>query len=158
MVKSQEKFSKEVLSDNFEMKSLIVTVEGSGDKIEVHEDGQDKPDDLIFSVPENSKIILTFKYVVKHKPIKKLTYYQAIKKAGIPLKTRNEHISDYVEPNTPERPVYTHTFSPEDVPGGFFARGTHPASSHFYEEGKEFLVIHWHVDIAKKGSKAHLKS
>lgn len=157
MVKTQEQFTKEVLTENFIMKSLIAAIEGSDDRIEVHEDGQNKPDDLVFVVPEHSKVILTFKFVVKNKPIKKLTYYQAIKKAGIPLKTRNENIAEYLEPNTPENPVYTHTFSPEDVPGGFFARGTHPASSHFYEDGKEFLVIHWHIDINKKGTKPHLK-
>lgn len=158
MVKSKERFREDFLTDNFILKALIVTVQGTNEVIEVHEELESLPDSLVFSVPEHSKLAFTIKYVVKSRPIKKISYYHAIKKAGIPIKSRHDGISDVVEPNTPENPVYTYTFSPDDIPGGFFARGTHPASSHFYEDGKEFLSVDWHIEITKKGSKSYLKT
>lgn len=131
-----------------------ISVEVEGQTLVFDQDMDDAPEDgkIHFYLPEYASYVLTFKYKCK-RHIKKLSYRQGIKKGGITVKTRHEHMADEAPANDETLPIHTITLPPDELPGGMLVRGSYLASSCFLEDGKEVLLCPWSLDIIKKGQK-----
>lgn len=150
MSKTREELIAQYQADNFELFSLTITVDGFDEKLRFSHDMEDMPQEIYFSIPEYSEYTVTFEYRAKHTPIKKLSYYEVVKKGGLPLKTKKPYIADLVEV-TPEGEYHTVTLPKDKLPGGMFLRGTFPASATFYSDGKEIITNPFSIEITKKG-------
>ena len=94
MSKSREELIAQYQTDNFELFSLEINVEGFDQGLKFSQDMENMPQELFFSIPEYSTYTVTIQYRVKNTPIKKLNYYEVVKKGGIPLKTRKQFVAD----------------------------------------------------------------
>lgn len=148
MSKSREELVAQYKTDNFELYSLEIKVEGFDEGLKFWQDMEVMPQSLYFSIPEHATYTVTIQYKVKHTPIKKLNYYEVVKKGPIPLKTRKQYISDEAQPT---EDFQTITFPPDKVPGGMLVRGTYPATSTFYADGNEIITCPFSLEIVKKG-------
>lgn len=148
MSKSREELIAQYQTDNFELFSLEINVEGFDQGLKFSQDMENMPQELFFSIPEYSTYTVTIQYRVKNTPIKKLNYYEVVKKGGIPLKTRKQFVADEAQPTEEYQTV---TFPPDKIPGGMLLRGTYPATSTFYQDGKEIITCPFSLAIVKKG-------
>lgn len=154
MSKTREELIAGYQTDNFELFSLEIKVEGFDEGLKFSQDMENMPQSLHFVIPEHSTYTVVIQYRVKKTPIKKLNYYEVVKKGGIPLKTRKQYIADEAEPTENYQTI---TFPPDKVPGGMFLRGTYPATSTFYEDGKEIITCPFSLELAKKGVTPSIK-
>lgn len=151
-LKTREELVAMFKNDHIELIAMIIEVEGFDVKLEYSQDMDNPPQLLYFLLPEHSKYYLTIHYKVLNRPLKNLTYYQVVKKGGIPFKTRKEKISAEAFINDDQTPIHSITFPADDIPGGKFIRGTYPAVSTFYEDGKPIFTTEWNIKVTKKGS------
>lgn len=154
---SQRLYTREELiaqfqNENMQLIAMIIEIEGYEEVLEYTHDMEDLPQELFFIIPEKSKYYLTIKYKVS-RPFKNLTYHQVVKKGGFVFKQRKEPMAEYVTANDESTPYHSITFPVDEIPGGSLIRGTYPASSTFYSDGKEILKAKWTIKIAKKDTK-----
>ncbi|CAK7905814.1 hypothetical protein CAAN1_14S03400 [[Candida] anglica] len=156
MARTPAEIIEDYRSEYLDIIGFYVTVDGYDEKLEYSETMDPMPEKIHLVLPEYCTYNLVLRYRVKKRPIKNLSYYQAVKKAGIPIKTRKMDFGD-VEPNAPGE-YHTAVFVPDTLPGGMFTRGTHPATTTFSEEdGKTIFAFNWFIEIAKKDVKPSVK-
>ncbi|ODV77478.1 E set domain-containing protein [Suhomyces tanzawaensis NRRL Y-17324] len=127
---------------DLEVHKFVIEVEG-GATSEVPVLGADK---IEFKIPESSKYTVTIFFKVKNNKLTDLKYKQVVKKAGIPIKTRENELGTY----EPSDELLSVTFPQDESPGGYFIRGTYPAQSTYYANGEELTVVDWTLEITKK--------
>lgn len=158
MPKSREEILKDFQSEYLDVIAMEVTVDGfEGEKIVYSTSMEPMPEKIHIILPEYCTYHLVIHYRVKEKPVKKLHYYHAVKKAGIPIKTRNLDLGAEVVPNKTPEDYYVAKFEPDTLPGGMFIRGTYPANTIFLEDGKQLFELFWNIEIAKKDVKPGVK-
>lgn len=155
MAKTREEIIADYQSEFIDVLGMEVTVDGFDEVIKYNVDMDPMPEKIHVILPEHSTYHLVIHYKVKERPIKQLHYYHAVKKAGIPIKTRSIELGD-VDPNTGDT-YHIAKFEPDTLPGGMFIRGTYPANSIFLEAGKPIFSFDWSIEIAKKDVKPSMK-
>lgn len=148
--KTREELIEDFQSELIDLVSMTIEVEGYSNSLEYHPEMEDLPQRLHFILPEYSTYYLIITYKVKSRPLKKLTYSQVVKKHGIPFASRDLHMNDHAEVNTEDNPTHLVRFPPDKLPGGRLIRGTYPAHSKFYEEGKTIFSCDWLIEVVKK--------
>ncbi|EGV66085.1 E set domain-containing protein [Yamadazyma tenuis ATCC 10573] len=151
-IKSRDELLDMFRNELIELIAMTIQCEGHPEVLEYSQEMENIPQKLFFILPEYSTYTLTIKYRVTAKPLVKLTYYQVVKKGGIPFKSRKEEIANTAVTNDDTNPHHTVTFPPDDIPGGTFIRGTYPAVSTFYAEGKPIFSTEWAIKVVKRGT------
>lgn len=152
--KTREEIMADFENEQLRIEAMELHIDGHDDKpLVYHREMEDMPQRLHFILPENCVYSVTIKYKVKKQPLRNLTYKQMVKKAGIVVNLRKLHMGDEAHVNI-DQDDHTHevTFPPDNVPGGTFFRGKHPAVSTVYADGKEVWKTKWYIEIVKEGS------
>ncbi|KAK6201469.1 immunoglobulin E-set [Scheffersomyces amazonensis] len=129
---------------DLEVVKFTVEVGDSEETIDVQVEGVE---DVIFNIPESSKFVTTIYFRVKNRELKDVKYKQVIKKAGVPIKTRDLELGPVFQPSDE---IYSTAFPEDTTPGGFFFRGTYPATSTYYADGEELFTSDWTLTITSK--------
>lgn len=155
-LKTREQLADMFRNEHIELFAMMIEVDGYDEILEYSQDMDNPPQELFFLLPEYSHYRLTIKFKVNTRPLKHLTYHQVVKKGGVPFKSRKETVTDLAQINDDDNPYHSITFPPDDIPGGAFIRGTYPATSSFYEDGKKIFTTNWTIKVIKKGRKPEI--
>ncbi|CAH6719540.1 hypothetical protein CLIB1444_02S10902 [[Candida] jaroonii] len=150
-LKSREELMDMFRNEILELVALSIEVEGYDKVLEYSQDMKDMPQKLSFILPEHSKYHLTIKYKVTQ-PLKNLVYHQVVKKGGFVFKQRKDVMTEVAHPNDESNPHHVCRLPVDKIPGGSIVRGTFPATSNFYSDGKLILVANWTIQVVKKGT------
>lgn len=144
-LKTREEIVADFENELIELHGMTVTVDGHP-PLEFSRDMEPMPQRLHFILPEYLTYTLTVRFKTPNKQLLKLRYKQLVKKAGMTLNLRDEHLCD----STNLEEMHTVTLPPETLPGGTFLRGVYPATLKFLEDDEPVLRCKWTIELVSK--------